>query len=1463
MSFKYGIKGLLPLAISTGILILMLIRLMGNVSERFEITEKKINTNQETEGIFNKAIVLTEDTYKNYKILADILYNNNYCETPKDALFISQILSERLKEERLPYLYALNKRKYGYVSAKMAADSCALTSALTNSNRDLGLTDSIFEYKPSSIYKGSSKITVSITDNQKEPMSDVFVRLQLYYRDSTNNADTITLGYKKTDSKGLVSFEGLDNSVSYSVLPIKEGFEFGNSKGGKFNSKDELTYNFSGEEHLIPMFGNKTLSKMKSDGLILVRSPEEYKAEVIKWFIILLLGWWIVALFSRIRAKKLDGVLIASGMFLTGLCVIMMYSLSDPLNDEMKGTIMAIGVIIGLAIILLLQFVDFIKLYQNKNFDIPMRFFCWLFEPFRQKITPLAETMKGNSGALKKLWALMLVVISLPTLLLDLLQITRLSGAIERFSKKLPKGFGWLMLAVFITALLWTPLGREIGGMKVNINLAGIVFQPSEIAKYLILFFIAAFFTQYADTIIEYSKPDKLRLIKQKVKTLIWVILGLLIIMAMYISLGDMGPGLVITLTFIILYSLIKSKVNLENLDEDKKWQRIFTCDFAMLIYGVATFVGAIIAGQMLGNALIFGLAWFVVWVLIGYFVLNKQLFESPMLMNAIIFIFIFGGTIMSGIPFLKDSETVERFESRTHMCVNTWGDLDIENKGENADPVSNIQVASGLWGLATGGFSGQGLANGKPTYIPAYHTDMILSSIGEQLGWIGLLGVVLVLFVLLRRILITGYKTGHPFAFYICLGIAVVTGVQFFIIALGSSGMIPLTGVTVPFLSYGRVSMILNMTAFGIVLSLGRNAYKENKQTVNEAMVRKNVEQYAYPIAFVTLIFVVLAAFLLSVWNYYQVINRDNTIIHRAYVLNNNGLPLVEYNPRIALLTQNMTAGRIYDRNGILLATSNKADLSDTSKYYKTFEVLGLNSQVDEMRKRELKRYYPLGEQTFFMVGDINENLFPSYNEKYPVGYMADIQHLSLLRGYDNILRDDYGKDVKVQLKSNKFKDNKYLDPICTSETQTIRDYSFLIEYLKEGINGDKLKQHNAEVDNGAYDLYLTIDAKMQVEIQNKIKEHIEKNEKLKNNNLLRVSVVVLDAKNGDLLTSANYPLPDYARLHEEGDRTYYDNGVSSDWHSYTDRDLGTTSPTPPGSTAKIMSAMAGLNKDINNKTKEYYIYHKNIIDIKFGEPEGTVNMERAIKGSSNCYFIHLVNDQELMSSYLSPIYQKVGAEIYPIVPYYYTMKTDSSWRKSFEKKIAETEVIAYRRYKNFMKNPSKESMKKKREWEIAWGQGDLKATPLNMARVASAVINKGKMPYTQYILNKNLSDKKLRNDGSEQLTGNSEANVLKSFMKVESNNRTEFKNTPYIGGKSGTPEREYKRSDSKTIKINDGWYVFFIDNGDKKHSLAVAVRMERLIKGMSRDAVTLAKEIISVIGDLGYIYNYKKNNK
>ena len=1463
----------------------MMFMFLQNLKPQFDQVEKGYKE--------KSAINLSATTSK--KDLSDLLYNNGYVENSRDAKYIADTLVDRLKRQKFSNLYDLQKRAKGKIPMVVADSAKVLTNKVELSKMLVGLGDSLEDLPDASTLKtrlslgnGDGEMKVVVTSDSSSNCGGVVIQLIAYYKQSDTVAKDTS--YLKTDSSGCAQITGMNRDKGYSVLPIRYGYEYGSSKGVKcgnfkkyrfFNKfwRKEYVYTFEQQEHRIQMIGNAMLKQIKNDGTLTVRTPAEYKAIVVKWFVFVLLAWWTLCLILMRRKKNFDQVLIASVMFLTGFCVLTMFSIQNPLTEDLRGVDMAKGVIIGIIIAIALQFVDFVKFYQEKSkahFDIPI----WLFLPFKRKISWLAQVMADkDTNVLIKLLAGLGVLLCTPLMIFDLLQIPRLLKNIE----KAPKGTGWLLLALLLTALLWTPLGNSIGGMKVNLKLGPMLFQPSEIAKYLILLFMAAFFTQRADTIINYSRPARNRVANKlwsKTKTLGWVIGGLMALMAMYVILGDMGPGLVIGVTFVLLYSLVKSKVNLENLNEEDKWRKIFTCDFAMLIYGVVSFAVFILAGKAIGNSLLGAVLWFVAWIVWGS-MKRRQFFETAFTLNILVFVFIFGGQIMQSIPPLANMSVAERFEERIEMCENPWGDLDIEGKGDNAKAVSNTQVANGLWALATGGLTGQGLGDGNPNLIPAFHTDMILSSIGEQVGWIGLFFVVLVLALLLRRVVVVGYRVGHPFAFYFCTGVAIVTGVQFFIIALGSSGIIPLTGVTVPFLSYGRVSMILNLTALGVVVSLSQNIKTEQAEGVEKAVRLRSVGEYNYPASIISWTFVVLALFTLGVWQYYGFWNRSRTLVHPAFVYNNQGTPLIEYNPRIALLTKEMWAGDIYDRKGMLLATSDREKLDS---YAGKYDSCGLD--IKNLKRKHPKRYYPFGEHLFFMLGDINNGLYFTYDEDNPIGYMAEAQHLAYLRDYDNVLRDSDGNAIKVNLKDTTQIGGKYIDAggRDTIMRYVVRDNSDLTKYLKSGIHGRAVKRHNKRVSNGKYDLKLTLDAVMQTEMQNKLINYVEKDKSnkyrrsgLENNHHLRVSVVVLDADNGDLLTSANYPLPDYQRVREEdesGNKYYNDNRRPNSWTAYTDRDLGLTNATAPGSTAKIMSAMAGLNKKgttVGSNTKfDIQLYevidyngHTPVEPPMNGNTHEWVDMRRAIVVSSNCYFINLVNDYDLYKE-LEKIYKEAGIRLEGKAVYNLHYHPDTN--NTLDAIVNSTRSDAINSWKKYQNDKSKglyvngknTQTLKRGEWMWAWGQGTLDATPLSMARVVSAVVNNGAMPQTRYIMSDETK--------MHTLTSKTNAQAIKSFMRGQYEDNSTRKNHliryETLGGKTGTPHRTYTGyKQKKGSNKNDGWYVFYVDNKslDKsKHNIAVAVRMERIgiSGGSSTDAMWLSREVvIPTLKQYGYI--------
>jgi len=143
------------------------------------------------------------------------------------------------------------------------------------------------------------------------------------------------------------------------------------------------------------------------------------------------------------------------------------------------------------------------------------------------------------------------------------------------------------------------------------------------------------------------------------------------------------------------------------------------------------------------------------------------------------------------------------------------------------ADPLGvGYQTVQALYAFARGGLLGVGLGAGLPTIsgrlpIPAVHTDYPLAALGEELGLIGLLAILGLYLVVIQRGLRIAASAHDDFRALLAAGLAFVVGVQAFIIAAGNLKVIPLTGITLPFISYGGSSLLANAVVVGLLLAL------------------------------------------------------------------------------------------------------------------------------------------------------------------------------------------------------------------------------------------------------------------------------------------------------------------------------------------------------------------------------------------------------------------------------------------------------------------------------------------------------------------------------------------------------------------------------------------------------------------------------------------------------------------
>ena len=148
-------------------------------------------------------------------------------------------------------------------------------------------------------------------------------------------------------------------------------------------------------------------------------------------------------------------------------------------------------------------------------------------------------------------------------------------------------------------------------------------------------------------------------------------------------------------------------------------------------------------------------------------------------------------------------------------LRVATW--LDVFNPDYIQD--ESYQLARSLFALSAGGLFGTGLGRGRPDLVPEAHTDFIFSVVGHELGLIGAAGILLCFLLLVGRGFRIALTARNDFAQLLAAGLTTILGVQTFIILAGVTRLLPLTGITLPFMSYGGSSLLANFILVALLL--------------------------------------------------------------------------------------------------------------------------------------------------------------------------------------------------------------------------------------------------------------------------------------------------------------------------------------------------------------------------------------------------------------------------------------------------------------------------------------------------------------------------------------------------------------------------------------------------------------------------------------------------------------------
>ena len=171
--------------------------------------------------------------------------------------------------------------------------------------------------------------------------------------------------------------------------------------------------------------------------------------------------------------------------------------------------------------------------------------------------------------------------------------------------------------------------------------------------------------------------------------------------------------------------------------------------------------------------------------------------------------------------------------QDRVHIWLDPWSQY--SGKG--------YQIVQGLFAISDGGIAGAGLGQGHPTLIPAVQNDFIFAAIAEEMGLIGAAGVLISFLLMVGAGMRVAVRAERTFEKLLAVGLTTLLGVQAFIIIGGVIRVVPLTGITLPFVSYGGSSLVANYILLALLMRVSDSTARRIGELPDEPTI---VERWA-----------------------------------------------------------------------------------------------------------------------------------------------------------------------------------------------------------------------------------------------------------------------------------------------------------------------------------------------------------------------------------------------------------------------------------------------------------------------------------------------------------------------------------------------------------------------------------------------------------------------------------------